>query len=260
MNKIDAKARVNKGQIPLIVYPAIDIRNGKAVRLIEGDFDRETVFDADPVDAALRWQDQGAEWIHIVDLDGARDGVRANAPAIERIRHAVSARLQLGGGLRDMETLQAVHALGVDRLVIGSAAVSNPALVPEAVAAFGSAIAVGLDARDGKVATKGWVEQTSIEVFEIAQRVAEQGVEHIVYTDIGRDGRLEGPNLGSLKDLIDRDFTNVIASGGIGTLDDIASVARIGASGVIVGAALYHGHFTLAEALATVSAPQEASR
>ena len=244
----------------MIVYPAIDIRNGKAVRLIEGDFDRETVFDADPVDAALRWQAQGAEWIHIVDLDGARDGVRANSPTIERIRQAVTARLQLGGGLRDMETLAAVHALGIDRLVIGSAAVSNPDLIPEAVAAFGSAVAVGLDARNGQVATKGWLEQTTIEVAEIASRVVSQGVEHIVYTDIGRDGRLEGPNLAALTELIDRDFTNIIASGGIGTLDDIANVARLGAGGVIVGAALYHGRFTLAEALATASAPQESTR
>ncbi len=242
------------------MYPAIDIRNGKAVRLIEGDFDRETVFDADPVEAALRWQDQGAEWIHIVDLDGARDGVRANASTIERIRQAVTTRLQLGGGLRDMETLAAVHALGIDRMVIGSAAVSNPDLIPEAVAAFGKAIAVGLDARDGQVATKGWVEQTTIEVAEIAQRVAGQGVEHIVYTDIGRDGRLEGPNLAALQELIDRDFTGIIASGGIGTLDDIANVARIGAAGVIVGAALYHGRFPLADALAAAAAPQEATR
>lgn len=244
----------------MIVYPAIDIRNGKAVRLIEGDFDRETVFDADPVDAALRWEDQGAEWIHIVDLDGARDGVRANAPAIERIRQAVSVRLQLGGGLRDLETLAAVHALGIDRMVIGSAAVSNPDLIPAAVNAFGSAIAVGLDARDGQVATKGWVEQTSIDVAEIANRVASQGVEHIVYTDIGRDGRLEGPNLSALRELVDRQLTAIIASGGIGSLDDIANVAQIGASGVIVGAALYHGRFTLADALATAAAPQEATR
>ncbi|MBA2469010.1 MAG: 1-(5-phosphoribosyl)-5-[(5-phosphoribosylamino)methylideneamino]imidazole-4-carboxamide isomerase [Chloroflexia bacterium] len=233
----------------MIVYPAIDIRNGKAVRLVEGDFDRETIFDADPVDAALRWKEQGAEWIHIVDLDGARDGVRANQSTIERIRTSVSVRLQLGGGLRDMDALSAAHTLGIDRMVIGSAAVSHPELIPEAVAAFGGAIAVGLDARDGQVATRGWVEQTSIDAVEIAQRVADQGVEHIVFTDIGRDGRLEGPNLHALSDLIARNLTGIIASGGIGSLDDIERVARTGASGVIIGAALYHRHFTLAEAL-----------
>lgn len=242
----------------MIVYPAIDIRNGKAVRLIEGDFDRETVFDADPVDAALRWQEQGAEWIHIVDLDGARDGIRANGAVIERIRDAVSARLQLGGGMRNMDALTAAHGMGVDRTVIGSAAVSNPELIPEAVAAFGSAIAVGLDAREGRVATRGWTEQTSIAVTEIAQRVADQGVEHIVFTDIGRDGRLEGPNLDALQDLVDRQLTSIIASGGIGSLDDIRNVVRTGAAGVIIGAALYHRHFTLTEALEIANTAQEA--
>lgn len=235
----------------MIVYPAIDIRNGKAVRLIEGDFDRETVFDADPVDAALRWQDQGAEWIHVVDLDGARDGIRANHATIERIRHTVSVKLQLGGGMRDMEALSDAHALGIDRMVIGSAAVTNPELIPLAIAAFGNAIAVGLDVRNGKVATRGWVEQTSIPVAEVAQRVADERVEHIVFTDIGRDGRLEGPNLDALQGLIDLGMTSIIASGGIGSLQDIANVARTGAAGVIIGAALYHQHFTLAEALAT---------
>lgn len=240
---------VTQGRITLIVYPAIDIRNGKAVRLIEGDFERETIFDTDPVDAALRWQEQGAEWIHIVDLDGARDGIRANESAIARIRKAVKAKLQLGGGIRDMEALTAAHEVGIDRMVIGSAAVSNPELIPKAVTAFGSAIAVGLDAREGRVATRGWTEQTSIDVTDIARRVANQGVEHVVFTDIGRDGRLEGPNLDALQDLVDRQLTSIIASGGIGSLDDIANVARIGAAGVIIGAALYHKQFTLTEAL-----------
>lgn len=241
----------------MIVYPAIDIRNGKAVRLVEGDFDRETVFDADPVDAALRWQEQGAEWIHVVDLDGARAGVRTNGVAIQRIRNAVSVRLQLGGGLRDMAALVEAAAIGIDRMVIGSAAVSNPALVPEAVARFGDAIAVGLDARDGRVATNGWLEQTSIDIAEIAQRVAAEGVRHIVYTDIGRDGRLKGPNLEALQRLIDRQATGIIASGGIGSLDDIANVAGIGAAGVIIGSALYHRLFTLAEALETARIAEE---
>ncbi len=241
----------------MIIYPAIDIRNGKAVRLIEGDFDRETVFDADPVDAALRWQDQGAEWVHIVDLDGARDGVRTNQATIERIRNAVSVKLQLGGGMRDMGALSAAQALGIDRMVIGSAAVCNPEFIPAAVAEYGGAIMVGLDARNGKVATRGWIEQTTIPVTDVAQRVADQGVEQIVFTDIGRDGRLEGPNLEALRGLIDQGMTSIIASGGIGSLEDIGNVARIGAAGVIVGAALYHQRFTLAEALAAAHNAQE---
>ncbi len=233
----------------MIVYPAIDIRDGKAVRLVEGDFSRETIFDADPVDAAHRWQDQGAEWIHIVDLDGARDGIRANQDAIERIREAVTVKIQLGGGMRNMSALRAAHQLGIDRMVIGSAAVTNSALIPEAVDAFGSAIAVGLDARNGMVATRGWIEQTKISAIEIAQHVVREGVQHIVFTDIGRDGRLEGPNLDSLRDMIAIDSTAIIASGGIGSLGDVATVAGLGSSGVIIGTALYHHRFTLAQAI-----------
>jgi phosphoribosylformimino-5-aminoimidazole carboxamide ribotide isomerase len=234
----------------LIIYPAIDIRDGRAVRLIEGDFDRETVFDADPVDAARRWQDQGAAWIHIVDLDGARDGIRHNQAVIKRIRAAVSVNLQLGGGLRDLATLRQAHDAGIDRLVIGSAAISDPGLVPQAVDALGPAIAVGLDARNGLIATKGWREQTTVRALDVAKHVATQGVAHIVFTDIGRDGRLEGPNLDSLREMIGLGVTNVIASGGIGSIDDVAAVAATGASGVIIGAALYLQKFTLGEALA----------
>ena len=233
----------------MIVYPAIDIRGGKAVRLVEGDFDRETVFDADPVDAALRWQEQGAEWIHMVDLDGARDGIRQNQAAIERIRAAVSVKLQLGGGMRDMESLSAAHAIGIDRMVIGSAAVSNPELIPTAVARFDGAIVVGLDARDGKVATRGWIEQTDVRALEIARTVVGQGVQHIVFTDIGRDGRLEGPNLDALRKMIAIEGANIIASGGIGTLDDVRNVVDLDAAGVIIGAALYHRQFTLPGAI-----------
>lgn len=219
------------------------------MRLVEGDFARETVFDADPVDAALRWQAAGAEWIHLVDLDGARDGVRANADSIARIRQAVSVKLQLGGGMRDLATLTEAHESGIDRMVIGSAAVSNPELIPAAVARFGSAIAVGIDARNGQVATRGWQEQTSVSALGLAAKVASEGVEHIIFTDIARDGRLEGPNLAALQELISATPANIIASGGVSNLADVEQILAIGASGVIIGAALYHGHLDLAEAL-----------
>jgi phosphoribosylformimino-5-aminoimidazole carboxamide ribotide isomerase len=240
----------------VIVFPAIDIRGGKAVRLVEGDFARETVFDADPADAARRWEAAGASWIHIVDLDGARDGVRQNRDAIARIRAAVSTRLQLGGGLRDMASLQEAHDLGVDRLVIGSAAISHPELVPEAVATFADAIVVGLDARDGKVATRGWLEQTSTRATDVARRVADEGVRHIVFTDIGRDGKLQGPNLEALRDMIAATSAGVVASGGISTLKDVEHVRDLGASGVIIGAALYHGTLSLPDALALARSPE----
>ncbi len=243
----------------MIIYPAIDLRGGKAVRLVEGDFDRETIFDADPVEAALRWQDAGAEWIHLVDLDGARDGVRANAPVIERIRAAVAVKLQLGGGMRDLATLSEAHASGVDRMVIGSAAVSNPELVPAAVQALGEAIAVGIDARNGQVATRGWLEQTTVSAFDLARTVAEHGVGHVIFTDIGRDGRLEGPNLAALQEIIAATSAQVIASGGVSSLADIAAIRETGATGVIIGAALYHRQIDLAAAL-QVAAGEEVAR
>ncbi len=237
----------------MIVYPAIDIRGGHAVRLIEGDYNRETVFDADPVDAACRWADAGAEWIHIVDLDGARDGARGNAGVISRIRDAVDCNLQLGGGIRTLDDIDEVSALGINRVVIGSAAVTHPELVAAAVERIGSGIAVGLDARDGKLATHGWRKQSDVSALDAARRFAADGVEHVIFTDIGRDGRLEGPNVTALREMIDGVSINVIASGGISSIDDVRTVRKLGAAGVIIGAALYHKKFTLADALAVAS-------
>lgn len=234
----------------MIIYPAIDIRGGHAVRLVEGDYDRETVFDNDPLDAALRWQADGAEWIHIVDLDGARDGVRANTEAIRRIREHVTCPIQLGGGLRSMEDLAEVAALGIDRMVIGSAAVTNPDLVREAVAQFGDRIAVGLDARDGMLATHGWQSQSDVSAIEAGVRFAEMGVQHLVFTDIGRDGKLEGPNIEALEQMDNEVNASIIASGGIASLEDVRRIGEVGAAGVIIGAALYHRKFALAEAIA----------
>lgn len=233
----------------MIIYPAIDIRGGKAVRLVEGDYDRETVFDADPLDAALRWQSEGAEWIHIVDLDGARDGIRANADAIARIRNEVTVPIQLGGGLRTLQDLQEVATLGIDRMVIGSAAVTNPKLVGDAVSIYGERIAVGLDARNGMLATHGWQEQSTVSAIDAGIRFAEMGVQHIVFTDIGRDGKLEGPNISALVDMTQTVKTNVIASGGVSSLDDIHSIKRTRAGGVIIGAALYHHRISLPDAI-----------
>lgn len=233
----------------MIVYPAIDIRGGRAVRLVEGDYDRETVFDADPVDAALRWASAGAEWIHIVDLDGARDGVRFNADVIARIREEVGCKLQLGGGIRTIDDVEAVADLGIDRIVIGSAAVTNPDLVRHAVQRLGTGVAVGLDARDGRLATQGWREQTDVSAIDAARAFANDGVQHFVFTDIRRDGKLQGPNLEALQEMVDSVPANVIASGGISVIDDVAAVRDLGAGGVIIGAALYHRKFSLREAL-----------
>lgn len=233
----------------MIVYPAIDIRGGQAVRLIEGDYNRETIFHADPVEAARRWADDGAEWIHIVDLDGARDGIRGNSEAISRIRTAVPLKLELGGGLRSIEDIQAVADLGIDRMIIGSAAIDNPGLVIEAVKRFDDRIAVGLDARDGKLAAQGWLSQTDADAIEVARHFAEAGVANFIFTDIRRDGKLIGPNLDALRKMIHSVPANIIASGGIGTNHDIREVRQTGAAGVIIGAALYKGTVRLADAL-----------
>lgn len=233
----------------MIIYPAIDIRGGRAVRLVQGDYTRETVFDADPLEAALRWQAEGAEWLHIVDLDGARDGVRGNAEAIARIRTEITLPIQLGGGLRTLNDLQEVADLGIDRMVIGSAAVSHPEMVADAVVAFGDRIAVGLDARNGMLATHGWTEQSTITAIDAGIRFAEMGVQHIVFTDIARDGKLEGPNMSALIDMTKAVPTNIIASGGASSPNDVRAIRRTRASGVIIGAALYHKRLSLAEAI-----------
>lgn len=233
----------------MIIYPAIDIRGGHAVRLVEGDYDRETVFDSDPLDAALRWQDEGAEWIHIVDLDGARDGVRANTETIARIRERISSPIQLGGGLRSMDDLKDVARLGIDRMVIGSAAVTDPEFVREAIEEYGDKIAVGLDARNGLLATHGWQSQSEVSAIEAGVRFAEMGVKHIVFTDIGRDGKLQGPNVDALVQMQNEVNVDIIASGGVGTLDDILRIRETGAAGVIIGSALYHKKIALTDAL-----------
>lgn len=233
----------------MILYPAIDIRGGRAVRLVEGDFDRETAFDADPVDAARRWEAAGAEWIHIVDLDGARSGSGANREAIGRIREAVSCRIQLGGGIRSLETIDALLEGGIDRVILGSIAVTDPQVVIDAVARHDDRIAVGLDARDGKLATSGWETQTDADAFETAREMGDAGVKHIIFTDIRRDGTLTGPNVDALRRMVGSTSAGVIASGGIGSADDVLGLKNTGVSGVIIGRALYDGRLDLAQLL-----------
>jgi phosphoribosylformimino-5-aminoimidazole carboxamide ribotide isomerase len=233
----------------VIVYPAIDLRGGRCVRLVEGDFNRETAFDADPADAARRWAAAGAEWLHVVDLDGALAGEPVNVDAIHRIREAIDIPMQLGGGLRERGHLDAAIGLGIDRVILGTAAIANHALVEEAVAAFGDRVAVGLDARDGRLAAGGWLEQTDVTALALAGRLREIGVQTFIVTDISRDGTLKGPNLSQLSEMVDLLGTGVIASGGVGTLDDIGRIAQTGVDGAIVGRALYDGRVRLEDAL-----------
>lgn len=223
------------------------------MRLVEGDFDRETAFDADPVDAARRWVDAGAEWIHVVDLDGARSGTGANREAIARIREAISCRMQVGGGIRSLATIAEMLDTGIDRVILGSVAVTNPDVVANAIHEYGERIAVGLDARDGKLATSGWETQTSTDAFELASQLGRDGVRHIIFTDIRRDGTLRGPNTEALRRMVASTPASVIASGGIGSPNDVMALRDTGVSGVIIGRALYDGRIDLAQLIEDIS-------
>jgi phosphoribosylformimino-5-aminoimidazole carboxamide ribotide isomerase len=240
----------------VIIYPAIDLRDGKCVRLVEGDFSRETVFDADPAAVARRWAEAGAEWLHVVDLDGAVAGRPVNLPAIEAISAAVDVPIQLGGGLRTLENLESAFAAGISRTILGTVALEVPELVAAAVERWGDAIAVGLDARDGKLATRGWLDQSDALAVDVARALQAVGVRHFIFTDIRRDGTLSGPNLESLAELIAAVDADVIASGGVGRLADIEAAREVGAAGAIVGRALYDGRVDLAEAIALARPPR----
>ncbi len=236
----------------MIVIPAIDLKEGKCVRLEQGLMERDTVFNDDPGAQAKAWQDQGAELLHIVDLDGAFAGEPKNRSAIELIVRAVTIPTQLGGGIRDLATIEAYLALGIGRVIIGTAAQRNPELVKEACAKFPGRIVVGIDAKDGMVAVQGWAEVTGITAVELAKKFEGFGVSAIIYTDISRDGMLQGPNIEATRQLAEAISIPVIASGGLSTLKDIENLMAIesaGVTGVITGKAIYTGAIDLAEAI-----------
>lgn len=232
------------------VIPAIDIRNGKCVRLYQGDYTRETVYAEDPVGIALRWQDEGASRLHLVDLDGAAAGRPVNLKTVEAVVRAVRIPVQLGGGIRNGETVKEVLSLGVGRVVLGTVAVEQPLLVKELCAEYGEAIIVGIDARGGRVATRGWLKEGNVTVGELAGRMAEAGVKRAIYTEIGRDGTLAGPDFAAIGRLVKSVRLAVIASGGVASARDVRDLAALGVEGVIIGRALYTGDIRLREALA----------
>jgi phosphoribosylformimino-5-aminoimidazole carboxamide ribotide isomerase len=236
------------------VWPAIDLRGGNCVRLLQGDYNRETVFGHDPAAMARRWVAQGASCLHLVDLDGARDGRSGNRAAIEAIVQAVSVPCELGGGLRDRETIQQMLDLGLTRLVIGTKALKDPAWFREMCQAFPGRLAVGIDARDGRVATDGWLSVSDVPAVQLAREISREPIAAIIYTDIARDGMMNGPNFEAMEQMQQAVDVPVVASGGVTTAEDVRRLAQGGLAGCIIGRTLYEGELTLASALAAAAA------
>ncbi len=240
----------------MILYPAIDLKDGNCVRLYKGEMSQATVFNDDPAAQARAFQDAGCEWLHLVDLNGAFAGAPVNGAAVEAILSAISVPAQLGGGIRDMATIERWLDKGLARVILGTVAVENPDLVCEAARRFPGAVAVGIDARGGRVATKGWAEETDVEVTDLARRFEDAGVAAIIYTDIDRDGAMQGPNVAATAALARAVSIPVIASGGVSSLDDLIALRDCGAplNGAISGRALYDGAIDLGEALRVLRA------
>ena len=232
--------------------PAIDIRGGRCVRLVQGDYARERVFADDPVEIARHWASQGAERLHVVDLDGARDGTRPNASSIRGLLDALPIPVQVGGGIRSLQTAEQLISDGADRVVVGTAAAEDPSALRTWLDALGPArLVIGVDARDGLVATHGWTATTQLTALDFCHQLADLGVQRILYTDIARDGTLEGPNVAAVRMLLSSEpRLKVLASGGVARLDDLRALAEAGAEGAIIGTALYDGRLSLDAVLA----------
>ena len=246
-----ASGAIDVGVVTMEIIPAIDLRGGRCVRLHQGDFQRETVFSEDPLAMALRWQEEGGPRLHVVDLDGAATGKPSHLETISAIVRSLDIPVQVGGGIRDSDTARKWLEAGVDRVVIGTAAVRDPGMVEDVCRAHGSdRVVVSVDARDGMVALQGWTEASEVNVLELAQRMANLGVSRLLYTDIARDGMLSGPDIETNARLVDETRMAILASGGVSSANDIERLAPTGVEGVIIGRALYTGALNLAEALA----------
>jgi len=239
----------------MIFFPAIDLKDGQCVRLLHGEMDKATVFNDDPAAQAKRFEQHGSKWLHIVDLNGAFAGQPVNGAAVDGILAAVGIPLQLGGGIRDMATIDAWLEKGVARVILGTVAVRDPGLVREACRRHPGRVALGIDARDGFVAVEGWAETAEITALEMAKRFEDAGAAAIIHTDIGRDGAMQGPNLDATRELADAVSTPLILSGGVSSMDDLARVVASGAKleGVISGRAIYDGRIDVAEAVAALA-------
>lgn len=238
-----------------VIYPAIDIRGGKCVRLVQGDYERETVYGDNPVEVAKSWEAQGGDYIHLVDLDGAKAGYPVNHELIGEIARAVGVPVQIGGGLRTLEDVEKLLNLGVSRVIIGTAAIEDRDFTKKVLDRYGDQVAIGIDARDGFVATRGWLETSEVKAEVLAKELASNGAKTFIFTDISRDGMMQGPNVEAIVALAQATGRSVIASGGVTVQEDLvklASHARDGVGGAIVGKALYTGRIDLAAALEAI--------
>lgn len=233
----------------MIIYPAIDIIGGKCVRLQQGSYSDVTVFGDSPVEMAVKWENQGAQYLHVVDLDGARSGKSENAEVIKEIAKGLSIPVQLGGGVRSLDTIENILSFGVSRVILGTSAVNNQEMLQAALKEYNEQIVVGIDAKDGRVAIHGWEKTSDLTAVDFARKVEELGAKTIIYTDISRDGMLKGPNLTAMSEMAKSVGIDVIASGGVSCLKDIIDLKTTGVSGVIVGKALYTGNINLDEAI-----------
>lgn len=235
------------------IIPAIDLRGGKCVRLYQGDYNQETIFSEDPVDTARHWRSLGARRLHIVDLDGAAKGEVCHFDAISSIVAAVNIPVEVGGGIRTLESIKVLLGAGVERVILGTAAIENRDTVKEACRRFGERIIAGVDARDGFVATRGWLESSKVKAVDLIKDMQSIGVGRVIYTDISRDGTLTEPNFGAIKELLANVDVKIIAAGGISSIGHLKKLAAIGVDGAIVGRAIYTGHIDLKKALEIIN-------
>ena len=232
------------------LYPAIDIIGGQCVRLSQGDYEKKTTYAENPVEVAKKWESLGGEFLHLVDLDGAKTGDMPNFDLICSIAREVNIPVEIGGGIRNMDAVSRYLEHGVHRVILGTAAIRNPEFVKEAVEKYGDRIVVGIDAKDGMVAVSGWEEVSSMSALELAKQMESIGVQTIIYTDIATDGMLQGPNVSAMQEMADAVSMDVVASGGVSSLQDLEVLSRTGVEGAIVGKALYTGHMELPDAVA----------
>lgn len=238
-----------------VIYPAIDIRDGKCVRLIQGDYNQETIYNDNPLEVAKAWEEQGAEWIHLVDLDGAKAGHPVNLQLISDIAASVNIPIQVGGGIRTMEDVETILKSGISRVILGTAAIEDRQFVESVLSKYGDKVAIGIDARNGFVATRGWLETSEVKAEDLAVELAAKGAKTFIFTDISRDGMMQGPNVDAIVKIAEVSGQSVIASGGVSQytdLEQLASHSKNGVAGAIVGKALYTGDMELSKALAKI--------